>query len=66
MQKSVAIICAGGPAPGINTVVSTIAKVFLKDDFRVLGVHHGYQGLFSEDAQIKEFDFAHADRIFSR
>lgn len=66
MQKSVAIICAGGPAPGINTVVSTVAKVFLKDDFRVLGVHHGYQGLFSEEAQIKEFDFAHADRIFSR
>jgi 6-phosphofructokinase 1 len=66
MQKSVAIICAGGPAPGINTVVSTVAKVFLKDDYRVLGVHHGYQGLFSEESQIKEFDFAHADRIFSR
>ncbi len=66
MQKSIAIICAGGPAPGINTVVSTVAKVFLKDNYRVLGVHHGYQGLFSEDAQIKEFDFAHADRIFSR
>ncbi len=66
MQKSIAIICAGGPAPGINTVVSTVAKVFLKENYRVLGVHHGYQGLFSEEAQIKEFDFAHADRIFSR
>ena len=66
MQKSVAIICAGGPAPGINTVVSTVAKVFLKDDYRVLGVQYGYQGLFSENPQIKEFDFAHADRIFSR
>lgn len=66
MQKSVAIICAGGPAPGINTVISTIAKVFLKDNYRVLGVHYGYHGLFSEEPQIKEFDFAHADRIFSR
>ncbi len=66
MQKSVAIICAGGPAPGINTVVSTVAKVFLKDNYRVLGVHYGYQGLFSKESQIKEFDFAHADRIFSR
>ncbi len=63
MQKSVAIICAGGPAPGINTVVSTVAKVFLKDNYRVLGVHYGYQGLFSKESQIKEFDFAHADRI---
>ncbi len=66
MQKSVAIICAGGPAPGINTVVSTVAKIFLKDNYRVLGVHHGYKGLFSENASVKEFDFHHADRIFSR
>ena len=66
MQKSIAIICAGGPAPGINTVISTLAKVFLKDNFRVLGVHYGYQGLFSDEAPVKEFDFHHADRIFSR
>lgn len=66
MKKSVAIICAGGPAPGINTVISTVAKVFLKEDYRVLGVHHGYKGLFSEEASIKSFDFNHADRIFSR
>jgi len=66
MQKSIAIICAGGPAPGINTVISSVAKVFLKDGYRVLGVHYGYKGLFSEDVPIKEFDFHHADRIFSR
>ncbi len=40
-------MCAGGPALGINTVVSTVAKVFLKDGYRVLGVYDGYQGLFS-------------------
>ena len=66
MKKAVAIICAGGPAPGINTVVSTVAKVFLKDDYRVLGVQYGYKGLFSDEVPIKEFDFHHADRIFSR
>lgn len=66
MRKSVAIICAGGPAPGINTVISSVAKVFLKDDYRVLGVHNGYEGLFAEKTPIKEFDFHHADRIFSR
>lgn len=60
------IICGGGPAPGINTVIAMVAKSFIADDFRVLGVHHGYQGLFSENPEIKEFDFAHADRIFSR
>lgn len=66
MTKSVAIICGGGPAPGINTVVSTVAKVFLKEGYRVLGIHEGYKGLFSEDPDVKEFDFDHADRIFSR
>ena len=66
MEKSVAIICAGGPAPGINTVISTIAKIFLKKNYQVLGVHHGYKGLFTEDSPIKKFDFHHADRIFSR
>jgi len=66
MEKSVAIICGGGPAPGINTVISTVAKVFLNDGYRVLGVQEGYKGLFAGSPQIKEFDFEHADRIFSR
>ncbi|MEQ8238302.1 MAG: 6-phosphofructokinase [Cyclobacteriaceae bacterium] len=65
-NKSVVIICGGGPAPGINTVVSTVAKVFLNDGYDVLGVHEGYKGLFSPTPDIKQFDFEHADRIFSR
>lgn len=64
-QKSIAIICGGGPAPGINTVISTVAKVFLNDGYKVLGVHEGYKGLFSDTPDIKEIDFNHADRIFS-
>ena len=66
MKKSIVIICGGGPAPGINSVISTVAKAFLKDGFRVLGLHEGFKGLFSENPQIKEMDFDHADRIFSR
>ena len=31
MQKSILILCGGGPAPGINSVISTVAKAFLKD-----------------------------------
>ena len=65
-KKSVLILCGGGPAPGINSVISTVAKVFLKDDYRVIGIHEGFKGLFSEEPEIKEFDFFHADRIFSR
>ena len=66
MKKSIAIICGGGPAPGINTVISTLAKIFIKDDYEVIGVHHGYEGLLSDNPRVKTFDFHHADRIFSR
>ncbi len=65
MKKSIAIICGGGPAPGINTVISTLAKTFIKDGYKVIGVHHGYKGLFSEKPEVKVFDFNRADRIFS-
>jgi len=65
-KKSILILCGGGPAPGINAVVSSVAKVFLKDGYRVLGVHEGFKGLFSENPELKDFDFFHADRIFSR
>ncbi len=66
MQESVAILCAGGPAPGINTVISTIAKVFLKDGYRVLGIHEGYKNLFNGRADVVNIDFHYADRIFPR
>lgn len=66
MKPSVVVICGGGPAPGINAVIATVAKTFMADGYRVLGVHHGYKGLFSENPDIKEFDFEHADRITNR
>lgn len=66
MKKSIAILCGGGPAPGINTVISTLAKTFIKDGYKVIGVHHGYKGLFSDKPELKVFNFKKADRIFSR
>ena len=66
MKKSIAIICGGGPAPGINTVISTLAKTFMKDGYKILGVHHGYKGLFDDKPNVKVLNFRKADRIFSR
>ncbi|HPE86265.1 MAG: 6-phosphofructokinase [Bacteroidales bacterium] len=63
MKKTVAILCGGGPAPGINTVVSSVAKVFLKHDYRVIGLHYGYKTLFTNKPEIEEISFAMADRI---
>jgi 6-phosphofructokinase 1 len=65
MEKSIAILCAGGPAPGINTVIASITKVFIKNGYRVIGIHEGYKTLFKEDPNIQVLDFEFADSIFS-
>lgn len=65
-KKSILIICGGGPAPGINSVISTVSKAFLKDGYEVLGLHEGFKGLFSSEPRIKPIDFDLADMIFSR
>ena len=63
MKNAIAILCGGGPAPGINAVVSSVSKVFLKDGYRVLGLNGGYKSLFAEQPNFREIDFAFADDI---
>jgi len=41
----VAILFAGGPAPGANAVISTAAVSFLRNNIDVIGVLHGYSHL---------------------
>ena len=65
MKKSITILAGGGPAPGINTVIASVAKVFLKEGFRVIGMHQGYKGLFSHKPDTIEFDFAFCDKIMN-
>lgn len=66
MKESVAILCGGGPAPGINSVISSVALVFLRSGYRVLGVHEGYKGLFSNNNQFTDIDFSFADAIHNQ
>lgn len=63
MKDSIVILAGGGPAPGINTVISTVAKTFLKAGYRVLGLNDGYKNLFKENPQVDEIDFIYADEI---
>lgn len=66
MIKAIAILCGGGPAPGINTVIGSVAKVFLKDGYRVIGLHEGYKSLFSSEPRMVDIDFAFADDIVKK
>jgi 6-phosphofructokinase len=43
--RRVAILFAGGPAPGANAVISTAATSFLREGTEVLGMKHGYSSL---------------------
>lgn len=63
MKDAIAILSGGGPAPGINTVIGTIAKVFLQSGFRVIGLHEGYKSLFSDNPKMEDIDFEQADKI---
>jgi len=66
MKESIAILCGGGPAPGINSVISSVALVFLRSGYHVLGIHEGYKGLFADGPKIQEIDFKFADDIHKR
>lgn len=66
MKEAIAILTGGGPAPGMNTVVGSVAKTFLQKGYRVIGLHHGYTGLFTPDPQMEDIDFLLADDIFNR
>ncbi|MBR5610646.1 MAG: 6-phosphofructokinase [Bacteroidales bacterium] len=66
MKDSIVILTGGGPAPGINTVVGTIAKTFLSKGYRVIGLHGGYSAIFSKEPRYTDMDFFLADSIFNR
>jgi 6-phosphofructokinase 1 len=66
MKEAVAILCGGGPAPGINTVISSVSKSFLRSGYKVLGVHEAYKGLFSENPELTDINYEFADRIYHR
>lgn len=66
MQDSIIILCGGGPAPGMNTVVFSVAKLFLAKGYRVIGLHGGYSGLFNKSPKTEEIDFFKSDYFFNR
>ena len=66
MKQAIAILTGGGPAPGMNTVVGSVAKTFLAKGYRVIGLHYGYSGLFNPTPRYEDLDFFKADYIFNQ
>ena len=66
MKDAIAILTGGGPAPGMNTVVGSVAKTFLRKGYRVIGLHEGYTGLFNPSPRTVDIDYPMADGIFNQ
>ncbi|HSE97366.1 MAG TPA: 6-phosphofructokinase, partial [Blastocatellia bacterium] len=48
-QSKLAILVGGGPAPGINAVISAATIAALNNGFEVLGIQDGFKWLMRED-----------------
>tara|TARA_R110000782_G_scaffold42958_3_gene97248 strand:+ start:72 stop:290 length:219 start_codon:yes stop_codon:yes gene_type:complete len=48
-KKSILILCGGGQPPSINSFISTVTNAFLKDEYKVLGFHEGFEIIFAEN-----------------
>jgi len=44
-SKTVALVFAGGPAPGANAVINACASAFSRAGWRVVGIRHGFADL---------------------
>ncbi|AWV91446.1 6-phosphofructokinase [Bradymonas sediminis] len=47
--KRLAVLASGGPAPGINSVISAVTIEAINRGWEVLGVKDGYRGLVDDD-----------------
>ncbi len=65
-NKSIVILCAGGPAPGMNTVIGSVSKSFLAEGYTVLGMNYGYKTLFTDNPNFIKVNYQLADRIFDK
>jgi ATP-dependent phosphofructokinase / diphosphate-dependent phosphofructokinase len=61
--KVLAILVGGGPAPGINAVISAAAIEAINKDFQVLGVQDGFKWLIRNKARVRALGIDDVSRI---
>ena len=63
-KKILAVLVGGGPAPGINAVISAAAIEAINEGFEVLGVQDGFKWLMREDtAKVRPLRIEDVSRI---
>jgi len=63
-SRTLAIVVGGGPAPGINSVISAVVIEAINSGFKVLGVPDGFRHLMRGDiARVRELSIGDVSRI---
>ena len=66
-NNHIGILVGGGPAPGINGVISALTLEARSRAHRVIGIYDGFQWLMRGDVKhVKELDHDDVSRITSR
>ncbi|MGH7927518.1 MAG: 6-phosphofructokinase, partial [Candidatus Binatia bacterium] len=66
-KKAVGVLVGGGPAPGINGVISALTLEARNRTHRVIGIYDGFQWLMQGDPEhIVELDHDNVSRIHFR
>lgn len=61
--KKVAILVGGGPAPGINSVISSVTIEAIKKEASVIGIYEGYKYLENQQKNIEFLSIPKVSRI---
>ena len=64
-QKTLAIVCGGGPAPGINSVISSVTIEAKKSGWEVYGIYDGFSNLGKGEKKVIPLTIDAVSRIHS-
>ena len=63
IKKVIAIICGGGPAPGINSVISAVVSEATRHGWDVLGIYDGFSRIARGEKNYVRLEPANISRI---
>ena len=63
IKNVIAIVCGGGPAPGINSVISGIVREATRHGWDVIGIYDGFSRLACGEKNYVRLDPAGISRI---
>ena len=62
--QCIGILTSGGDAPGMNAAIRAVTRAAIANDFRVMAIYRGYEGLINDE--IKEFTTENVSNIIQR